>query len=317
MIILTILYVIVIIILFVILSFCLLCFWASRQPCVKNDYFNKVNCSKPLEKKYTIKGNYAVSYFEQHSDDKTIKKFQIWYPSELTMNKNNDKKYPLVIMANGTGIMASRYKPVFDHLASWGFIVTGNEDGKSGNGKSSSITLDYMISLNSNKDSQFFNKIDLNNIGIGGHSQGGLGAMNAVINHNNGINYKVIYTASAPSSGLAGFLKASYGDISKLNIPYFQTAGTLKFDAGIDENSGIAPIWSLKEKFDFVPDNVTKIMARRVNTDHGDMLTHADGYMTAWFMYWLQNDSEAKKVFFGNDAEILFNQNWVDVDKNI
>ena len=141
--------------------------------------------------------------------------------------------------------------------------------------------------------------------------------MNAVINHNNGINYKVIYTASAPSSGLAGFLKASYGDISKLNIPYFQTAGTLKFDAGIDENSGIAPIWSLKEKFDFVPDNVTKIMARRVNTDHGDMLTHADGYMTAWFMYWLQNDSEAKKVFFGNDAEILFNQNWVDVDKNI
>ncbi len=38
--------------------------------------------------------------------------------------------------------------------------------------------------------------------------------------------------------------------------------------------------------------------------------------MTAWFLYWLQNDNEAKNVFFGDNAEILSNSNWQDVEKN-
>ena len=57
-------------------------------------------------------------------------------------------------------------------------------------------------------------------------------------------------------------------------------------------------------------------MARRVNTDHGDMLPYVDGYMTAWFMYQLKGDSDAAKVFVGDDAEILSNENWQDVQKN-
>lgn len=31
-------------------------------------------------------------------------------------------------MVNGTGVYASKYPAVFEHLASWGFIVVGNED---------------------------------------------------------------------------------------------------------------------------------------------------------------------------------------------
>ena len=138
-------------------------YWASRQPTVKEGYFNNVINYKPIEKKYTIKGNYSVSYFEQNSTDKSIKKFEIWYPSELAMNSTNNRKYPLVIMANGTGIKASKYKAIFDHLASWGFIVIGNEDERSGSGDSSSASLDYMLSLNLSKDSQFFDKIDIYN----------------------------------------------------------------------------------------------------------------------------------------------------------
>ena len=43
----------------------------------------------------------------------------------------------------------------------------------------------------------------------------------------------------------------------------------------------------------------------------------ADGYMTAWFMYWLQGDEEAGKAFFGENAEIKTNENWQDVTVNI
>ena len=69
----------------------------------------------------------------------------------------------------------------------------------------------------------------------------------------------------------------------------------------------------LNEIYAAIPDTVTKVMARRVSTDHGDMLTHADGYMTAWFMYWLKGDMQSGKVFFGDDAEICTNANWQDV----
>ena len=154
-------------------------------------------------------------------------------------------------------------------------------------------------------------------IGIAGHSQGGLGSINAVTSHKNGDVYRAIYTASAPSYEVsAEVLKAPY-DLTNLNIPYFMTAGTLYLDAGVGENTGISPLSSMEEKYKSISEKVPKIFARRVNTDHGDMLSDADGYMTAWFMYWLQNDFDAKKAFFGDNAEILSNPNWTDIGKNI
>lgn len=81
-------------------------------------------------------------------------------------------------------------------------------------------------------------------------------------------------------------------------------------------NYTIAPLWSLQANYEAISDKVMKIYARRVNSDHGDMLANADGYMTAWFMYHLKDDEEAGKVFVGEDAEILNNANWQDVEKN-
>lgn len=80
--------------------------------------------------------------------------------------------------------------------------------------------------------------------------------------------------------------------------------------------TGIAPLLSLKENYERLPDNVVKLYARRANTDQGDMLANADGYMTAWFMSHLKGDEEAGKVFIGEDAKILDNANWQDIEKN-
>ncbi len=46
------------------------------------------------------------------------------------------------------------------------------------------------------------------------------------------------------------------------------------------------------------------------------MLTRTDGYMTAWMLYQLQNDEESEKSFIGDNAEILSNANWQDIEKN-
>ena len=46
------------------------------------------------------------------------------------------------------------------------------------------------------------------------------------------------------------------------------------------------------------------------------MLVLSDGYMTAWMLYQLQGNEEAGTVFIGDDAEILHNAGWQDVEKN-
>ena len=287
--------------------------WSSKQPAVSVGYFNDVITDVPCELKYTQMGTYEVSTFEQAFDNKQVGRFRVWYPAEM---ETSDRKYPLVVMVNGSGTPASRYEAVFEHLASWGFIVVGNEDSSSGTGESAASTLDFILGLDADVNSPFYGKIDTQNIGIAGHSQGGSGTVNAVTAYENGAMYKVMYTASTPTRDIAAeVLKAPY-DVSGIRIPWFMTAGTGEADSGNEKNTGISPLWSNQENYDAVTDDVMKVLARRTDTGHGDMLPYADGYMTAWFMYHLQGDETAGAVFLGDNAEILNNANWQDVQKN-
>ncbi|MCD8067089.1 MAG: alpha/beta hydrolase [Oscillospiraceae bacterium] len=272
-----------------------------------------------IEKKYTAMGELDVSYSEFDAKTDAYQKYEIWYPSEMI---NSDTKYPLVVMANGTGVRASEYQEVFKHLASWGFIAVGNEDDSSLTGASSAETLDFMLAQSENTSSVFYGKIDVDNIGIAGHSQGGLGAVNAVTNQNNGNRYKAIWTASATSPywGQDDVFGAAWRvDMSKINIPCFMVAGTGPADAGTatditqKEGQGICPLWGLTESYNAIPDGTPKVMARLIGKDHGDMLRYADGYMTAWFVYYLKGDDYAGGAFFGDNAEISTNTNWQDV----
>ena len=225
---------------------------------------------------------------EHESNNKSIKKIRIWYPKEL---ENSDIEYPMIVVVNASGVPAFRYEPFFKRLASWGFIVVGNEDGQSGKGETTSITLDYM--LNIPNDSKLYNKIDKENIGI--------------------------FTGSAAYPFLANNMGWSY-DTSKIKIPYFMTAGTGKSDdAGNDsskEFGGVAPLSSLIENYNKISDDVFKVRARSVGTEHENMLEKTDPYMTAWMLYQLKGDEEASKVFIGEDAELLNNKNWQDIEKN-
>lgn len=66
-----------IIIVVVILAIVIFFAWASKQPMVKDDYFNEVKTNAPIEQKYTLKGNYEVSYYEQNANNSQWKKYEI------------------------------------------------------------------------------------------------------------------------------------------------------------------------------------------------------------------------------------------------
>ena len=158
-----------IIILSVVVLIAGLLFFLSIKPAAPNNYIVKTETGGELEAKYLSLGQYKTSHLSVSADE-PMKKYTIYYPSEL---KNSVIQYPAVIMVNGTGVPATKYKTILNHLASWGFVVIGNEDPSSGNGNSTDQTLMYLLSENENSESIFYHKIDTENIGLEGHSQGG------------------------------------------------------------------------------------------------------------------------------------------------
>lgn len=297
--------------------------WSRDVPSVTADYYTQTQTGGEIEEIYTAMGEYDVDYAEYPAQDLLIKQYKIWYPSALAGEEG--REWPIVVMANGTGVPASRYAPVFRHLASWGFVVIGNEMQNSWSGGASAGALDLLAELNEDPSSLFYHKLDLDNVGSAGHSQGAIGAINAVTAQPNGDSYKALYLASTPSSLYASTLEWAY-DPDLIDVPCFMTASTGLLDAGeagspeVAEEAqevSISPLWSQEENYGLIPDSVPKLRARRTGADHAEMLPWPDGYMTAWFMYWLQGDEAAGRAFFGPDAEIVHNPLWQDIEKNL
>lgn len=294
------------IILFAVVLLVALLIFLSKRPFVPSNYTNTVKAGGEIEAKYLATGSNEVKYIEESADDR-IKKYEIYYPAEL---ESRSERYPAVVFVNGSGVIGSRYKALFKHLASWGFIVVGNEDESTGDGVSVDQTLMHLIALNEDTDSIFWRKIDTNNIGISGHSQGGAGALRAITVNEHSVAWKAGVALSPTQEELANALGWTY-DLEKVNIPLLMLAGT----EGDFETQTVIPFESMKAMFNKI--NAPKAMARRIGAEHGDMLFSADGYVTAWFMWQLKGDSEAAKAFTGHEAELLSNTLYQDQQAEI
>lgn len=143
-----------------------------------DNYTSEVKTGGNMEAKYLAMGSHEVKCFTfDYTDDEDIKTISIWYPAGL---ETSDRQYPAVLFVNGTGVGASRYKPVFEHLASWGFIAVGNEDPSTWDGKKADLTLSYLLNANEDESSIFYHRLGTENIGVTGHSQGGVGVYNTI-----------------------------------------------------------------------------------------------------------------------------------------
>lgn len=278
------------------------CFsWLERIPMVPLDYVDTVKTGGDIEAKYIKKGSFEIAYFEEKTND-SLKKYEIYYPKEL---ETTEKKYPVVVFTNGTGVAGSKYVALFEHLASWGFVVIGNEEPETWNGISSDKSIGYLLEQNEKSDSRFYQKIDVDNIGITGHSQGGAGVFNAITECKNASVYKTAVSLSPTHEEQAISMKWHY-DLTQINIPLIIVAGT----KGDFETQLVIPIEKMIEMYNKIPSD--KVMMRKTGYEHGEMLYVADGYVTAWLMWQLQNDNDAAKAFTGDTPEIMNNKLYQD-----
>ena len=272
---------------------------AGSRPAAPTGYQQTVQTGGKIEAKYLANGSYEVSMRED-AVLQEFGKFVTYYPSIL---ETSSEKYPVLVLCNGSGTPVSKYPAVAKHYASWGFIVIGTEENYSWNAFGAEMCLRYLERWNDNEKiedtiSPFYQKVDFDRVGIVGHSQGGVGVINAVTNTEHKSIYKAGVSLSPTSKELAHNLLWDY-DAALIDIPILLVSG----EGGGDD-------WVVTgEQLQAIYDDITsdKLMVRRLNTAHNEVLYSADGYVTAWFMWLLQGDTEAAKAFVGDAPEIMEN----------
>ncbi len=284
-------------------------FWLThRDSSLKDNYRDSLETGGSIEAAYLEDGSYATSYYEQTAVQ-VFEKYEISYPTEL---ETEGKKYPVIVVCNGTGWKGSLSTAQHQFYASYGFIVIATEETYSWNAFGAEMCIRYLELLNEYVDDEgepgiFYQKIDFDNVGIIGHSQGGVGVINAITNIDHKDIYKAAVALSPTNYELAVALQWPY-DAAQINTPILLVSGA----GGGDDV--VITLEGLTEIYEQIPGD--KIMARRSNTDHGSTSTSEDGYVMAWFMWQLQGDGEAAKAFVGDDAEILSNTLYQDIDKS-
>ena len=145
----------------------------------------------------------------------------------------------------------------------------------------------------------------MNNIGITGHSQGGAGVFTSI----SIMEYKDVYKTAVALSPTYEESALAFGwnyDLTKVNIPTLIIAGT----KGDFETQMVIPIEKMINMYNKIL--ASKVMTRRIGAEHGQMLYSADGYVTSWFMWQLQDNEEASKAFTGDNPEIMQNELYQD-----
>lgn len=288
-----------IVVLIVILLVCL-----SKMPAITKKYIKKIETGGDVEAKYLCDGAHEVLYYEE-AVAQVFEKYEIYYPKEL---ETENQAYPVIVVCNGTGWKASKSKPIYEHYASWGFIVIATEETHSWNAFGAEMCIVHLQRLNDNqvindKENVFYHKIDFDNVGIIGHSQGGVGVINAITNTEHKGTYKTAVALSPTNKELAQALEWPY-NATLINVPILLISGEGGGDDWVVTGEGLRAI------YDDIP--AGKVMLRRKNTDHGKTQYSEDGYVMAWFMWQLRGDEEAAKAFVGENPEIMNNALYQD-----
>lgn len=276
--------------------------WLSQRQLLSADYPKQVATGGELEAKYAQYGAYEVAYFEQQVLE-SYEKYEIWYPAELT---DTDLTYPVIVVNNGTGMRASRQKNAYKRLASWGFIVIATEEEYSWNGFSADMSLQYLLRANERSDSLFYRHIDTDRIGVTGHSQGGVACISAVTTAKYADRYRAAFLVSPTAEALAAALEWDY-DLSGVTVPLAIFAGTGEVDA-----KTIIPLEGMTRMCERATSSPFVLMARKSGYDHGETDVQTCGYLTAWFLYYLRDDTEAGAAFLDENAELFRNPLYQD-----
>lgn len=284
-----------------------------------------------IERKYYAPGPWGEPDTAVDCCDSAGHKFDLYYPRNLGAN---GFYHPFLTWGNGTFGKPGSVAYFLKHMASWGFVVVATEDSETGLGQTILDGANFMIQLDCCKpQSIFYHKLDKNQIGAFGHSQGAGGAIRAFMASAGTI--KTVVPIELPAQVWCTFGPKC---IDTKNL----VSGSVFFIDGSNDipiSPPKQPPWftgeqSIAAYYDATPAGVDKLKATLLGGRHNDIAGQPDcpkdqigcangvygylGYPTAWFMDRLQGDVYAHGAFVSGTGEMFSETtNWEFVASNI
>ena len=233
---------------------------------------SSVNAANQPESVTSVSNTVSLAKY----DDGLLIDHVVYFPKD--MDRSN-KKYPVVVWGNGTFASWEHYEELLSQIAAGGYIVVGNTDSFCGSGLTESASVDFIINENKDSKSIFYNKVDVEHIGAGGHSQGGMSAVNAA-RRNSYID--CVFDVQG--------CQLKY-EASKLNVPTFFITAT--------EDTIVSSSW-VKSSYNAC--NAPSVYASVKDVTHfgpvdGQSASIFAEYAVKWFDAFLKNNKNSKSVF--------------------
>ena len=231
------------------------------------------------------------------------------------------KKNKLPIIAWGNGACANspwEHINFLNEVASHGFLVIAigpmPAEGEQGGGRSQSSQLtdaiDWAIAQNSDKNSPYCKKVDVENIAVSGMSCGGLQTLEIAPDPR--VTTTVICNSGIfidPITGFPGMPDLKKDDLKKLHTPTLYILGgetDIAYNNGMDDYKRI---------------NHVPVFVANLDVGHGGTYREPHGgefakVATAWYQWQMKGDKEASKMFVGDDCGLCNDDEWKFESKN-
>jgi predicted alpha/beta-hydrolase family hydrolase len=255
------------------------------------------------------------------ASDQTLATHTVIRPRDLSA-LGDTVKLPIVVWGNGACANSPwEHVNFLSEVASHGFLVIaigpmpaeGQVGGVRGPTKSAMLidAINWASAQNSEKSSQYYQKLDTNKIAIAGMSCGGLQALEVAFDTR--ISTVMICNSGIlgdPGKGMPGMPNLTKDHLAKLHSPTIYILGGEK---DIAYNNGMD---------DFKRINDLPIFAANLNVGHGGTYGKPHGgefakVATAWLQWQLKDDKEAAKMFVGDPCGLAKALGWIVEKKNI
>jgi hypothetical protein len=251
--------------------------------------------------------------------DESLPTHTIFRPQDLSVF---GKKNKLPIIAWGNGACANspwEHINFLSEVASHGFLVIaigpmpkeGEQTRERSKSSQLSDAINWAIAQNGDKDSPYYNKIDVKNVALSGMSCGGLQTLEIAPDPR--VTTAVVCNSGilpSPNTGMPGMPSLAKDQLKKLHSPTLYMLGgesDIAYKNGMDDY----------KRIDHVP-----VFVANMDVGHGGTYQQPHGgefarVATAWYLWQMKGDKESSKMFIGDDCGLCTDSNWKFESKNL
>lgn len=264
----------------------------------------------PVEERYGVAGPWQVTQVTSDEEcDREENLCTVFHPVELGQDLGGSGtgvfRHPIIVWANGSGMQPENYDHLLAHLASWGFVVVASHDSATHSGDTAVDALAWLRTRAEEPDAEFHGLLDVDRVGVAGHSQGGATTMALLIQQAEPFS---AYVAIHPAPS---FITPIMGDflVTRTRNDLEQAEqGAILYLQSVDDGGA----QDTERYYYHTPDTVTKAFGVVAQAKHDDVMGDPEcrnpdncitgayaylGHPTAWFLWHLRDDEFAGSAF--------------------